>query len=52
MHNRKDNSRNDYKMKAGTELVNVQACTEEKDLGITFDNLWKFDVHTRYSECC
>ena len=32
-------------MKVGSDLVNVQTCTEEKDLGITFDNLLKFDVH-------
>ena len=41
----KDNPWNDYKMKVGTDLVNVQTCTEEKDWGITFDNLLKFDVH-------
>ena len=32
-------------MKVGTDLVNVQTCTEEKDLGITFDKFLKFDVH-------
>ena len=32
-------------MKVGTNLVNVQTCTEKKDFGITFDNLLKFDVH-------
>ena len=26
-------------------FVNVQTCIEEKDLGVTFDNLLKFDVH-------
>ena len=45
LHIGKDNPRNDYKMKVGTDLVNVQTCTEEKDLGVTFDNLLKFDVH-------
>ena len=40
----KDNHRNDYKMKVVTDLVNVQTCTEERDLGFTFDNLLKFDV--------
>ena len=32
-------------MKVGTDHVNVQTCTEEKDLGVTCDNLLKFDVH-------
>ena len=41
----KGNPRNDYKMKVGTDHVNVQTCTEEKELGITFDNVLKFDVH-------
>ena len=41
----KDNSRNDYKMKVGIDLVNVQTFIEEKDLDVTFDNLLKFDVH-------
>ena len=45
LHIGKDNPRNDYKMKVGTDLVNVQTCTEEKDLDVTFNNLLKFDVH-------
>jgi len=45
LHIGKDNPRKDYKMKVRTDLVNVQTWTEEKDLGITFDNLLKFDVH-------
>ena len=32
-------------MKVGTDLVNVQTCTEEKDFDVTFDNLLKFDLH-------
>ena len=32
-------------MKTGTDFVNIQTCTEEKDLGIAFDILLKFDVH-------
>ena len=31
-------------MQVGTDLVNVQTCTEE-DLDVTFDNFLKFDVH-------
>ena len=45
LHIGKDNPRYDYKMKVGTDLVNVQTCMEEKDLGVTFDNLLKADVH-------
>ena len=41
----KDNPRNNYKIKVGIDLVNVQTCTEEKDLDFIFDNLLKFDVH-------
>ena len=42
LHIGKDNHRNQYNMKVGTNLVNVQTYT---DLGVTFDNLLKFDVH-------
>ena len=45
LHIGKDNPRNDHKIKVGTNLVNVQTCTEEKYLEITFDNLMKCDVH-------
>ena len=34
-------------MKVGTDLVNVQTCTEENDLGSKFHNLLKFDVHIK-----
>ena len=45
LHIGKDNPRNYYKMKVGTDLVNVHTGTEENDFGITFDKLLKFDVH-------
>ena len=32
-------------MKVGTNHVNVQTCTKEKNVGVTFDNLLKFDDH-------
>ena len=32
-------------MKVGNNLVNIKTCTEEKDLGVTFDNILKFNVH-------
>ena len=49
MHSGKKNPEYDYKMKVGDEEVSITKCEEEKDLGVTFDKLLKFDVHIQNS---
>ena len=41
MHIGKDNEKNDYKMNASL----LTKCTNEKDLGIIFDETLNFDLH-------
>ena len=45
LHIDKDNPRLDYKINAGQVVSGVEKCSQEKDLGVTFDECLNFDVH-------
>ena len=45
LHYGKNNPNISYKMKLGNDLVNVDSCNEEKDLGVSFDTDLNFDGH-------
>ena len=45
MHIGKDNPQNDYFMKIDQDQQKISTCTEEKDLGVVFDNNLTFDTH-------
>ena len=45
MHIGKKNPRQEYYMKIENEKQKLETCTEEKDLGITFDENLRFDIH-------
>ena len=42
---RKKNPKHEYYMKIENEKQKLETCTEEKDLGITFDENLRFDIH-------
>lgn len=45
LHIGKRNPNKEYKMKMGEQHINISACTDEKDLGVIFDQNIKFDIH-------
>jgi hypothetical protein len=45
MHIGKTNEQRKYFMSIENKIVEISKCTEEKDLGVTFDNLLLFDSH-------
>ena len=47
MHMGRNNPCHKYKMKVGDDYVDIAECEEEKDLGVTFDPLLKFDRHVQ-----
>ena len=49
MHAGKNNPEFNYTMKVDNVEVEIAECEEEKDLGVTFDKLLKFDVHIQNS---
>ena len=47
VHVGKNNIKHDYHMKVGDKDILIAEVNEEKDIGVTFDNRMKFDVHIR-----
>ena len=45
IHFNKDNPKHNYYLKTENGNFNIENTNEEKDLGITFDNNLKFDIH-------
>ena len=45
LHFGKNNPLNDYFFISKDDTVEIPTCTEEKDLGVTFDSTLKFDIH-------
>ena len=45
LHMGKNNPNNVYFMRMNDEIIEIKACTEEKDLGVTFDSNLLFDRH-------